>query len=119
MKKIALFIICLLTVSIGFSQKKEDMRHNKETNLIEATYYHDNGQVSQQGTFDLKGKLHGEWVSYDETGDMVAKGTYRFGKRTGTWLFWDKDLVKEVQFDETGIVSVVNKDPDSKLVIKH
>ena len=54
-----------MVCGFGYAQKKEDIRHKAETNLIDATYYHENGQISQTGTFDLKGKLHGQWISFN------------------------------------------------------
>ncbi|NQZ43056.1 MAG: nicotinic acid mononucleotide adenyltransferase [Flavobacteriaceae bacterium] len=118
MKKTLLFSFAILLTTTVFAQKKEVMKHNEATNLVEATYFHDNGQISQIGTFDTKGKLHGKWTSFSETGEKLSEGSYLKGKRTGTWLFWNADVVKEVRFDENGIVSVVNKDSNSGLVIK-
>lgn len=118
MKNIYLLAIVFLMVTTGVAQKKEEIKHNKETNLIEATYFHDNGQISQMGTFDLKGKLHGEWVSFNELGEKVSEGAYINGKRTGKWIFWDKEVIREVEFNSDGIASVVNKDPNTKLVIR-
>jgi len=118
MKNLYLLTIALLMVTVCIAQKKEEIKHNKETNLIEATYFHDNGEISQMGTFDLNGKLHGEWISFNEVGEKVSKGTYVHGKRAGKWVFWDKEVIREVEFNSGGIASVVNKDPDTKVVIR-
>jgi len=118
MKKIILVFALALTTAVAFSQKEKDVKHNTDTNLIETTYYHDNGEISQKGTFDMAGKLHGEWVSYSETGDKVSKGSYANGVRTGTWYFWGKDGVKEVEFSDNMIASVVNRENESGVVIK-
>ena len=37
-----------------------------EGTIISATYFHDNGAIQQQGTFNKKGKLDGLWVSYND-----------------------------------------------------
>lgn len=118
MKNKILFLALTLTVTIGFSQKEKEVKLNKETNLIEATYYHDNGEISQKGTFDLAGKLHGDWMNYDEAGVKVSEGSYTNGIRTGKWFFWADGNVKEVEFDNNVIASVVNKESASGVVTK-
>jgi len=118
MKNILVASAFILTTALGFSQKEKDVKLNKETNLLEATYYHDNGEVSQEGTFDLAGKLHGEWVSYDEKGEKVSMGSYDKGVRTGKWFFWADGSVKEVEFSDNVIASVTQRDSNSGVVIK-
>jgi antitoxin component YwqK of YwqJK toxin-antitoxin module len=119
MKNIVVIFAFILTTAFGFSQNEKDVKLNKETNLLEATYYHDNGTVSQEGTFDLAGKLHGEWVSYDKTGEKVSMGSYDRGVRTGKWFFWADDNVKEVEFSDNVIASVVNRESDSGVATKN
>ena len=119
MKKIVLVFALILISAPAFSQKEKDAKLNPNTNLIETTYYHDNGEVSQEGTFDTAGKLHGEWISYSETGDKVSMGSYNRGVRTGKWFFYSNDSVKEVEFSDNMIASVVDKENKSGLVIKN
>ncbi len=118
MKKYILFFVAFSFALATFAQQKKELKHNEETNLIEATYYHENGTISQEGTFDLAGKLHGEWVSFDETGDKISLGHYNKGVKTGNWLFWDNDKVKEVSFNNNVIASVIDKESKSKVVTK-
>lgn len=118
MKRIILVFAFALTTAVVFSQKEKEVKHNPETNLIETTYFHDNGEVSQEGTFDMAGKLHGEWVSFSETGDKVSMGSYSKGVRTGKWFFWGKDGVKEVEFSDNIIASVVKRENESGVVTK-
>ena len=118
MKKIVLVFAFALSTAIAFSQKEKEVRHNADTNLIETTYYHDNGEISQEGTFDMAGKLHGKWVSYNEAGKTVSMGRYNKGVRTGKWIFWGNDGIKEVEFSNNIIASVVNKDNESGVVTK-
>ena len=99
-----------LLMKLVYGQKEKEVKLNKETNLLEATYYHDNGVVSQEGTFNLAGKLHGEWVSYDENGDKISEGSYLNGSKTGKWFFWNDGMMKEVEFNNNAIASVVNKE---------
>lgn len=118
MKKTLPFLMGLLISATVFAQKEKTLVLNEETNLIEATYYHENGQISQKGTFNLERKLHGEWVSFDEKGDKIAMGSYNNGVKTGKWLFWASGTVKEVEYDNNTIAGVVNKDSKSGVVIK-
>ncbi len=105
MKNIFLLVIVLLISAVSFAQTKE-MKLNKVTNLVEATYFHDNGKISQKGTFNLEQKLHGEWVSYNKDGEAIAQGSYVNGVKTGKWLFWANDILKEVEYTNNAIASV-------------
>ena len=118
MKNFAVLLVMVLTLSVGYGQKEKDVKLNTETNLVEATYYHDNGEVSQKGTFDLDGKLHGDWVKYNEEGVKISEGTYTKGVRTGKWVFVTNGSVKEVEFDNNVIASIVDKKGKSPLVSK-
>lgn len=118
MKNIAIGLVMMLTLAVGYGQKEKEVKLNTDTNLIEATYYHDNGVVSQKGTFDLDGKLHGEWTKFDKEGVKISEGTYTKGVRTGKWMFVSNGTVKEVEFDNNVIASVVDKKGKSSLVSK-
>ena len=110
MKKYLVLILFSLATTLVFGQKEKEVQLNKETNLVEATYYHDNGEVSQEGTFNLEGKLHGDWVSYNEEGVKISEGAYANGVKTGKWFFWSDGMVKEVEFDNNTIATVINKE---------
>lgn len=118
MKKAVLFLVAFSFAMVSFAQQKKELKRNETTNLIEATYYHDNGKVSQEGTFNLAGKLHGEWVSFDEAGAKLSEGTYDKGVRTGKWFFWTDGNLKEVEFSNNMIASVINKERKSTVVTK-
>ncbi|MBT8186017.1 MAG: nicotinic acid mononucleotide adenyltransferase [Eudoraea sp.] len=111
-KLVLVLAVCLMT-SIAFGQKEKEVKLNKETQLVEATYYHDNGAVSQEGTFSLEGKLHGEWVSFDEEGVKISEGSYVNGIKNGKWYFWNDGIRKEVEFKDNAIASVINKESAS------
>jgi len=106
MKKTFIAIAFLVFTTLSYAQQKKEVKLNKEINLIEATYYHDNGEVSQEGTFDLAGKLHGEWISYNEEGDKISVGKYTNGLKTGKWVFWSGTDKKEVEYNNNAIASV-------------
>ena len=119
MKKIVIFFVLLISSATVFAQKNKEVKLNKETNLVEAVYYHENGAISQEGTFDMAGKLHGEWVSYDTSGNKVSMGNYNRGVRTGKWVFWADENVREVEFSDNVIASVVNREDVSRVATKN
>ena len=114
-----LILVIVFATSVAFGQSKMDQKLNKETNLIEVTYYHDNGMISQEGTFNLDGKLHGEWTSYDDKGHKIALGSYENGMKTGTWYFWSGDSKKEVEYSNNAIASVDGVKKSKGLVDKN
>ena len=105
MKK--LLIIAALAFSFGANAQQVEPKFEKEGHKVKATYFHANGEVSQQGYF-VNQKLDGEWKMFNEKGDKIAVGNYDNGVKTGTWLFWEDDIKKEVDFDNNKIASVTN-----------
>lgn len=99
-----LAICCFATLAVA--QQQPELKLNAETNLIEATYFHENGEISQQGTFNLEKQLHGDWISYDADGKKISQGSYLNGQKTGKWVFWSKGDTKEVVYDNNAIASV-------------
>jgi len=110
MKKI--LIIAVMALSLG-AYAQVDPTFEKEGDKVKATYFHANGEKSQEGYF-LNEKLEGEWKMFNEKGDKIAMGNYENGVRTGKWLFWEGDVQSEVSFDNNRIASVSKanaKDP--------
>lgn len=105
MKKIVLFFAFLMTV-VSFAQQKRDLKLNKETNSIEVIYYHDNGAVSQTGTYTADGKLQGEWLSFSAEGKKTVSGNYDNGKKVGKWFYYTNETIKEVDYKENVIASL-------------
>ncbi|MDC6350401.1 nicotinic acid mononucleotide adenyltransferase [Zeaxanthinibacter sp. PT1] len=118
MKKLIAFCAFCLVVNLGFSQKDKEIKVIKDKSLVEAVYYHDNGEISQMGTYNLKGELHGKWISYDESGNKRSIGTYENGVKTGKWFFWGQDKLREVDFDNNAIASVQEWNNATQLVIR-
>ena len=104
-----------LTATLSYAQEQVDKKYNAETGLVEATYYYENGMVSQQGTFDRDGKLHGQWTSFNEAGEKIAIGSYDRGVKSGTWYFWADNTLKEVEFSNNQIASVTEAKNSSGL----
>ncbi|MFV0541437.1 MAG: nicotinic acid mononucleotide adenyltransferase [Aestuariibaculum sp.] len=112
MKKLV-FVFAFLFTVVSFAQKKgqkKDVKFNKSTNLIEVVYYHDNGAVSQTGTYTTDGKLQGEWLSYNKEGKVTISGNYNNGKKVGKWFFYTKENVKEVDYDNNVIANLKETD---------
>jgi len=116
MKKTILILTLLFVSAASFAQAKPEMKLNKETNLIEATYFHANGEISQKGTFNLKKQLHGEWLSYNEKGETITVGSYENGVKTGKWLFWSNDILKEVEYSEN-VIAAVNESKNTEGIV--
>lgn len=106
MKKTFLLLAILLITTSVFAQQEKELKLNEETNLIEATYYHDNGVISQEGTYNLDGKLQGKWMSFDTNGQKTAVGYYDNGVKTGKWFFWSDKTLSEVDYSESRIHKV-------------
>ncbi|MFV0565057.1 MAG: toxin-antitoxin system YwqK family antitoxin [Flavobacteriaceae bacterium] len=111
MKKLVLLFAFLIT-AVAFAQKeqKRELKLNKDTNLIEVVYYHDNGAVSQTGFYTADGKLQGEWLSFNEEGKKTVSGHYDNGKKVGKWFYYTKDSVKEVDYNANVIASLKETD---------
>lgn len=101
-----LIITVLLFTSVSFAQKERTLELNKETNLIEVVYFHDNGTISQTGSYTTDGLLEGDWLSYDVNGKKIASATYDNGKKVGKWFFWANDTLREVDYSDNAIASI-------------
>ena len=101
-----MIIAIALFTTISFAQKERTLKVNKETNLIDVVYYHDNGVVSQTGTYTLDGKLQGQWLSYDTEGNKTVLANYDNGKKVGKWFYYTDSIIREVDYDSNKIASV-------------
>jgi antitoxin component YwqK of YwqJK toxin-antitoxin module len=109
MKKILILVMVLFT-SVTFAQKERALTVNKETNLIDVVYYHDNGAVSQTGSYTKEGKLQGEWLSFNAEGKKTISGNYDNGKKVGKWFYYTNETVKEVDYNANVIASLKETD---------
>lgn len=99
MKKL-LFVFAFLITVVSFAQEqKRDLKLNKDTNLIDVVYYHDNGVVSQTGSYTADGKLQGVWLRYDTEGKKTVSANYDNGKKVGKWIYWIDGIKKEVNYE--------------------
>ncbi len=106
-----MIIGAMLVSSMLFAQNiKPTLEANG--NKVKATYFYDNGLVQQQG-FYKDGKLEGQWISYDTTGNKKAIGNYSQGQKTGKWFFWNKAVLSEVDYVNSTIALVTNWKQDA------
>jgi len=101
-----LMAILMLAACFSYAQETSDTEKKNTDNLKEVVYYHDNGVMAQKGTFNSKGKLHGTWVSYDVEGKKTMIGSYENNKKVGKWLIWQGDILKEVEYSNSEIISI-------------
>jgi antitoxin component YwqK of YwqJK toxin-antitoxin module len=114
MNKNVLMLFALFVGLVSFAQQERQLKLNEDTNLIEVTYYHDNGVVSQTGFYTADGKLQGEWLSFDTEGKKSVSANYDNGKKVGKWFYWTDKTLKEVDYTNNAIVSVSEWQKDDK-----
>jgi antitoxin component YwqK of YwqJK toxin-antitoxin module len=110
MKKYILITAVLLSGMVFAQNNKPTLEAVGD--MVKVTYLHDNGQVQQQG-FYKNGKLQGEWISYDASGNKTAVAIYDNGQKTGKWLFWNDTTLNEVNYANNQIASVKNWKKDA------
>ena len=98
MKKL-LFVFAFLITVVSFGQKERELKLNKDTNLIDVVYYHDNGVVSQTGSYTADGKLQGVWLSFNKEGKKTVSANYDNGKKVGKWIYWIDGAKKIVNYE--------------------
>jgi len=102
MKKI-LLIIPLLSISLLFSQQREEIvfRHingvkniifvyegsGSKEKLVKKLEYFDNEQIKTSMEWK-KGIVNGKWTEWYKNGQKQGKGTYKDGKRDGKFTWW-------------------------------
>lgn len=104
MKNLMIYVM-LLVSGVFFAQGVQPKFVAVENNMIQATYFYDNGQVKQEGAY-LNGKLHGKWISYNEDGTKQTSGEYNQGEKVGTWTFYNTATINKVAFENSRIASV-------------
>ncbi len=119
MKNLIIILVILFISLPVFAQEKSNVTYDKKGDLTEATYYYEDGEIQQQGTFNKQGKLHGVWTSYDINGDKLSVGNYDNGRKIGKWLFWTKDSLKEVEYTDSRIMGVKQWETKSKLAVRN
>ncbi len=118
--KITILLFAFLTTSISFAQDKKDIKLNKTTNLIDVVFYHNNGTVSQTGTYTLDGKLHGEWLQFNSEGKKLVLANYDNGRKVGKWFYWTNKTLKEIDYTSNNIANVTEWTNDkTKIAVRN
>lgn len=112
-------ILCMLFLLpvITLAQHERKVTLLEDGNLYQVVYFHQNGAISQQGTMNLEGQLHGRWESFAESGEKTAMGNFVNGKKEGKWFFWSKDGLSEVDYSQNSIASVQHWKEGTKLAV--
>ncbi|WP_188405340.1 toxin-antitoxin system YwqK family antitoxin [Psychroflexus salis] len=106
MKNVAAFMIFFFMGVILYAQENNDKaKFEKKGDLVEATYFHENGTISQVGFFK-DNKPTGIWKVYDENGNKITQAQYDNGVKNGRWFFWKENKLTEVEYDSNHIVKV-------------
>lgn len=105
MKKIVLTLIALVfALQLGISQEKAPS-FEKQGDLVKATYYFDNGQVKEVGFFKGE-KLHHQWVTYNQEGNITMVAFYNEGLKDGNWYVVDGDAIKKITYKSNKLILV-------------
>jgi antitoxin component YwqK of YwqJK toxin-antitoxin module len=112
MKQLLISGMLILTAA-GFSQSNPKLEASGA--VVKATYYHDNGQIAQEGVFK-NGKLDGKWVSFNEDGSKKSIGEYTEGNKTGKWFFWNGAKLSEVDYQNSRVAYVKTWQQQAPLV---
>ncbi len=112
MKKI-LTLTLLFAFTISNAQEVKPT-YEKSEDMVKATYYYQDGSIREQGFFKDK-KLTGQWISYNQQGEKLMIANYEAGKKVGKWFAWSNNTLKEINYNNSRIVSVKNWNQDTKL----
>src|SRR5690554_2833102 len=107
MKKWVLIIAAGIFFTAAYGQEQQERELVLEGQLISAILYHDNGEISQKGFYNLDGKPHGKWTAYNVLGDLTSVAEYNEGQKTGIWYIYNEDFLKEITYSDNKIVQVV------------
>ncbi len=117
MKYIA-FLLTMFSLTLS-AQASKSPRYEREGDLTKVVYFHDNGEIAQTGYFKDK-KLHGNWISYQDSGKKSAMGSYQMGMKNGQWFFWKGNELIEVIYEDNKIINVLEwNNSDKKLIAKN
>ena len=102
-----LFFLCY-TQSVVAQNENKLIEYNEFTDLIDVTYFYEDGSVQQIGSFNTNGLPHGEWTAYNMNGKKLCVGNYKNGFKNGTWYFIFSDKTQAVDYINSKIISIEN-----------
>ncbi len=106
MKMFLSFLIILFFADISTSAQhleiKDGLAFDKSGKLFSGhvTSKYESGAIKEELEY-FKGKKHGAFMIYDETGLLMEKGYFEDGEKSGAWKKWNTDgfLVSSVYFN--------------------
>ena len=103
-----LFFFLCYTQSVVAQNENKLIEYNEFTDLIDITYFYEDGSVQQIGSFNTSGLPHGEWTAYNMNGEKLCIGNYKNGLKDGTWYFILSDKTQAVDYINSKIISIEN-----------
>lgn len=117
MKNILSLLALVLITATTLAQDHPQNTYFLDGDVIVATLYRENGKIAQTGFYTKHNNLTGQWVSYDTEGNKTAVAQYDNGNKVGTWYFFTDENIKEVNYLDARIATVVTwKTSDTKVV---
>jgi antitoxin component YwqK of YwqJK toxin-antitoxin module len=125
MKMILTFALFLGILMTGTAQSLEVAREEGHRTL----YTYENGLIAFQTLdaldrvvetgFFLDGRPHGNWVRYDENGEITAQASYIFGNKEGRWMVWnhDRTVLFEINYEGNNKVSATKWRADERIAM--
>jgi antitoxin component YwqK of YwqJK toxin-antitoxin module len=114
------FVLMLVFVVLGTHVIAQDTANReivKKGDVYEVTIFHEDGTISQMGQYNSEGIVHGVWTSFDLNGNKTAVAQYHNGEKTGTWYFYEGDVLKEVKYTQNRVAQVTTwKEGETKVV---
>lgn len=116
MKRILLLLIsisvfCVTENSLAQNENKL-IEYNEFTELIDVTYFYENGVIMQKGSFNIDGLPHGEWASFNMDGKELCSGNYKNGLRVGVWNIQLDKEIQSVYYFNSKIINAQQNDSD-------
>ena len=117
MKNLLIAVTLLFSATIFAQEAKPTFE--KQGDQIKGTFYFEDGTVRQQGFYNKKGILHGEWKSFDTAGKKIAMGQYENGVKIGKWFFWSENNLSEVNYNKNQIADVTTWTDKNNVVVNY
>jgi antitoxin component YwqK of YwqJK toxin-antitoxin module len=101
----SVFAVFASIICTAVSAQEVEPVFAQDGEIIKGTFYYEDGTVSHGGTCK-DGKLQGNWISYDTSGEKTAMANYEEGEKAGKWYFWSADKLTEVDYSQNRIAEV-------------
>jgi antitoxin component YwqK of YwqJK toxin-antitoxin module len=113
----------LISTTTAFSQSIEHSHedgnrtvYTYQDGMIAFETFTSEGLLFETGYF-LDGRPHGNWVRFDEQGEVAAQASYNFGDKDGRWLVWnhDRTILFEINYQQNEKISAVKWRADERI----